>query len=314
MKKVLNLAILFSLLAMPSMASAGFLDKLSCVKGGLNCSLDEVATSFVLLTKFLISAIGVAALLYFIWGGVQLLTSYGNMERIKRGQQIMWHTMFAMVITFSSFLLVEFFINDILNADDQVVAMCGTEPIHKQCNEHEKNYVCTGHQFPIEQDAYNGLCVPKCQLQNWLEEDTWLCLDKSIAEDVVGDGKFDGCSNPNDLCVNANKLPKTNSLNIDINITEYVGCCVNGIQSCITKESEVACHNLDPNAAWFNVSCDEVGMCQDGYHADPGCCLGIQDGNVVECLEIEIGVCAWDDGITAEFYADTTCPPEPPCL
>lgn len=112
----ISFVFLFSFLAVPQFVHAGFLDNIdnvNCMKSG-DCTLDDVAEGFVALTELLIGSIGALALVYFIWGGIQWLTSYGNQQKIQKGREIMLQTVIALIIAFMSYILVTFFIDNIL--------------------------------------------------------------------------------------------------------------------------------------------------------------------------------------------------------
>ncbi|MBT7553448.1 hypothetical protein HN670_03190 [bacterium] len=301
----------------------GFLDFLpvECMKYG-DCGPNDVAVGFVLLTKLLIGAVGALALLYFIWGGIQWLTSYGNLEKIRRGREIMINTIVAIVVVFLSFLLVEFFVNDVLlggnNSKWQVASECQTASKGSSCGPLEgRNYVCTGSGFTGVEAVYNNLCVSKCELRNIEDEtSTWLCFDKDFLE--AAPETVDECAEKDELCVNATTfdpaMPILPSEDEDDVLAEdtLFGCCVSGIRECHSEWSESDCL---PGDAWFTSSCDDVNMCQFGYHYDPGCCLGVRDDEAVRCqYQAEMTVCEWPLGITPGFHANTACPPDPLCL
>ena len=189
----------------------GFLDFLpaACMEKG-NCSLDDVAQGFVLLTKWLIGSVGAIALLYFIWGGIQWITSYGNLEKVRQGREIMTNTIIALVVAFGSFLLVEFFINHFLlglegnqTSTYQVETKCSQDTQGTSCNRPgEINYVCTGHSFTGELADYNGLCVSRCELMNITDSMlTWACLPRNSTTALQSTNLLEYCPDSGDVCV-----------------------------------------------------------------------------------------------------------------
>ena len=123
----------FSLLfwALPSISQAGLLDGLTCVQCG-NCGFADIAKFFYDFIVLLLGAMGAVALVYFVWGGMQWLTSGGSAERVNRGKQIMINTTFAIILAFGSNLLVKFFIDDVLGVDmTQITAGVGAAGV---CN------------------------------------------------------------------------------------------------------------------------------------------------------------------------------------
>lgn len=103
-------------LLLPNVSQAGILDGLPCVACG-NCGFADIAKFFYDFIMLLLGAMGAVALIYFVWGGMQWLTSGGSAERVNRGRQIMINTTFAIILAFGSNLLVRFFVEDVLNVD-----------------------------------------------------------------------------------------------------------------------------------------------------------------------------------------------------
>lgn len=117
-KKAIVVAVFFLLL--PWAARAGFLDDLNnaqCLVNG-ECSLADIENGFTLLIKYLLATLASVSLLYFIYGALNWMMSSGRPERVKRGSDIMTQAIIGLVIAFGSYLLVSFFINDILKAKD----------------------------------------------------------------------------------------------------------------------------------------------------------------------------------------------------
>jgi hypothetical protein len=212
MKKAFIIISLFVLLAIPQISLAapakGFLDFLpaACIEKG-NCSLDDVAQGFVLLTKWLIGSIGALALLYFIWGAIQWMTSYGNQEKIRHGREIMLNTVIALVVAFISFLLVEFFVNSFLlggeESEHRVQSICSQAAMYANCNEvGQTNHVCSGHGFAEGLETYNGLCMSRCELEDIVDNAlNWSCINRSsdTARNATDVENF--CPNTEEVCV-----------------------------------------------------------------------------------------------------------------
>lgn len=171
------LKIILIILFLPLLAQAapapGFLDSLSCIESG-NCQLADVAAGFISLIRLLLGAMGAVALLYFVVGGFQLMTSQGNQEKVRNGQRTMVNTLIALAIAFTSYLLLNFFVNNILNVksdykitgtpmprQEQTGGECSGKAQGEACNSSELNYVCSG---PELQDV----CVTKCALINMI--------------------------------------------------------------------------------------------------------------------------------------------------
>lgn len=165
-------------IALPLIAFAqtppGFLDSLSCRATG-DCQLTDVATGFILLIRLMLGAMGAVALLYFVIGGFQWMTSQGNQEKVRKGQQTMTNTVIALFIAFTSYLLLNFFVNNILGvkSDYQIGAVadqCEGKSNGTVCNTQQQNYECFG-----------GACMTKCASLAADTKQNWACHGVSDA-------------------------------------------------------------------------------------------------------------------------------------
>ncbi len=165
MKKIFFFIVIYFIF--PLTARAGFLDNLSCMRFG-NCGLNDIALGFTLLIQLMLGGMGAVALVYFVYGGFQWVISSGNTERVKKGKDMMVNTVFAIIVAFGGFLILDFFINNVLNVKQpyQVVAeSCRGKSQFERCGPAGSNYVCTGivSDDPNE-TVYNETCVPRCFL------------------------------------------------------------------------------------------------------------------------------------------------------
>ena len=63
------------------------------------------------IIRLLLGFTGVASLLFFIWGGIVILTSGGNSDKVKQGRDsIVWAAV-GLIICFSSYIILNFVIN-----------------------------------------------------------------------------------------------------------------------------------------------------------------------------------------------------------
>jgi hypothetical protein len=167
--KILLISVLF--FVMPQIAKAGFLDEISYCVGRGNCNFEDAAIGLNSLIRFLLGSMGAVALIYFVWGGVQWLTSGGNAERVNRGKQIMINTVFSIILAFGSYLIVNFFINDVLNADQFRVeqgsfASCENANAGDACGDGKQ---CTGSIDDASPAAnFSDKCLYTCQVQGLL--------------------------------------------------------------------------------------------------------------------------------------------------
>ncbi|MBT4850176.1 hypothetical protein HON36_04990 [Candidatus Parcubacteria bacterium] len=169
---------IFILLLIPISGHAGFLDDISCINNG-QCGLDSIVKGFVNLTRLMLGSMGAFALLYFVWGGIQWLTSGGNADRVNKGRQIMINTFWALVIAFGSFILLDFFVNDVLGVKDeyQITSVCSNPTTSKgtACNQTVGSpgnsfYMCTGHGYEGALEVYNGKCRSRCEVKGLDDE------------------------------------------------------------------------------------------------------------------------------------------------
>jgi len=158
--------LLFLFFLVPQVAQAGFLDDLSYCTWDGSCGLADIAVGFNSLIKLLLGGMGAVALVYFTWGGIQWLTSGGSAERVNRGKQIMINTVFSIILAFGSYLLVAFFINDVLNASDgfrvqqgEFETFCNGEPLGTICADNKE---CTGELTGVG-SSWSNKCLGICQ-------------------------------------------------------------------------------------------------------------------------------------------------------
>jgi hypothetical protein len=67
------------------------------------------------VSNWILGMVGSAALLMFIWGGFQWLTSQGESAKIAEGKKIMTAAVIGLVIVFSSYIMIKFVVVDVLN-------------------------------------------------------------------------------------------------------------------------------------------------------------------------------------------------------
>lgn len=194
----------------------------TCIADGA-CSLNDVALGFIELTKFLIGAIGALALLYFIWGGIKWLTSYGNQQKIQQGREIMLQTVIAIIIAFMSYILVSFFVNNLLQVKPEVQVNTNTTyPAEPGQNNTDNNNQPSAHCC-----FNNNPNNPECSLSttgvcsnNWTDLGAGICQDYAV------------CSLP------------------------QIGCCIDLDDNCVPA-------NSDDDCAWeFRAtSCSNITTC-----------------------------------------------------
>lgn len=210
----ISFVFLFSFLLLPNVIHAeGFLDGLTnsdCMARG-NCDLSDIEEAFVALTKLLIGAIGALALVYFVWGGVQWLTSYGNQQKIQKGRDIMLQTVVALIVAFSSYLLVTFFTENVLRGQPMNLPSNATNNNTNNSTD-QTNTCCVNYNNgdPICEVSINGTCSNNFQnfgsgdcsnidMCNplWFQSDIGCCISnagQSVCSDMSGGGLCDNFS------------------------------------------------------------------------------------------------------------------------
>ncbi len=69
------------------------------------------------IVRGLLGFAGVGALLYFIWGGIVILTSGGNSDKVKQGRDAILWAAVGLVIAFSSYIILNFVIKAVITSE-----------------------------------------------------------------------------------------------------------------------------------------------------------------------------------------------------
>ena len=96
-KKIFIPIITVFILLIPLIASAqatNLLSGIDCIKSG-NCDLCDFIQIFVNSSDVLVGLSGTFAILMFIYGGIVMITAYGNEAKIKWGKDILVATVVA---------------------------------------------------------------------------------------------------------------------------------------------------------------------------------------------------------------------------
>ncbi|MEK7164414.1 MAG: hypothetical protein AAB779_00545 [Patescibacteria group bacterium] len=64
--------------------------------------------------RLLLGFTGVASLVFFIWGGIELLTSRGNQDKIKSGRDTIVWAVIGMFVAFSSYIILRYVIQAVV--------------------------------------------------------------------------------------------------------------------------------------------------------------------------------------------------------
>lgn len=180
---------------------------------------------------------GAVALLYFVIGGFQWVTSRGNSEQVRNGQRTMVNTLFALAIAFTSYLVLNFFVNSILGVkgsymitgtqstrSNNPAGECSGKAMNESCNTASLNYVCSGPDLANQ-------CVTKCGLINMIPDNKTL-LDQ--------EGWGFSC---NDITTHPGAF-------------NFTGKCPgdnNNVCILFSGSSAVSASSIDANSQWSNI-------------------------------------------------------------
>ncbi|MFA6307519.1 MAG: pilin [Patescibacteria group bacterium] len=156
------------LFILPHIAQAGFLDDVAYCTGRGDCSVADIAIAFSSLIQLLLGAMGAVALLFFVWGGIRWLISGGSAEKVNQGKTIMLNTVFALILAFGSYLILTFFVNDVLNVrqefriEEGEFASCQGAARGTSCGADKQ---CSGVIPPGPVDNFSEKCLTICEIQ-----------------------------------------------------------------------------------------------------------------------------------------------------
>lgn len=64
---------------------------------------------YIMLIRANLQVVGVVSLLFFIWGGLRMITSAGNAEVLKKAKETILWSVIGMVLVLLSYTVVQFF-------------------------------------------------------------------------------------------------------------------------------------------------------------------------------------------------------------
>lgn len=71
-------------------------------------NLNDLVDILINVANYFLGITGSLMLIMFIYGGVMLILSSGNKERVQKGQQIITSAVVGLIIVFSSYLIIQF--------------------------------------------------------------------------------------------------------------------------------------------------------------------------------------------------------------
>lgn len=99
------LAALLPFFAAPIAASAQIVQ---CANLDTGCTLEDFQAMITSTYALLFDYVGILAVFFFIIGGVILITSGGNADRIRNGRQILGSVIVGVSIALLSYLIIDF--------------------------------------------------------------------------------------------------------------------------------------------------------------------------------------------------------------
>lgn len=118
MKKLIIFSIItLAMIGAPVAKAANFpsfFDNLSdgCLPNGA-CNLCDFIQLFINFADIIVALSGLSALVMFIWGGLKMLTAYGNQASIQQGKAILVTTIKGLLIVFFAWTLVNFVVGSL---------------------------------------------------------------------------------------------------------------------------------------------------------------------------------------------------------
>lgn len=107
---LLGLVFSLALGALPALAVDSLVDTNAPGYATGDYKLEYIREYAIYIAKIILGLVGSASLLAFVIGGVMFLISGGSQERIKKGTEIIKAAVIGIIITFSSVLIINFFL------------------------------------------------------------------------------------------------------------------------------------------------------------------------------------------------------------
>lgn len=186
-----------------------------CIQGG-RCHLCDLLQMVINISELLFGILGALSLAFFVYGGIWLIISTGNQERVSTGKKIIGGSITGIIIVFSAFVAVNFVMWSLIKGADvekpEVFSNawwegpgCEFSSTATSCVGKETNTPC-GEKM----SCINETCISHCQLladtmpgyENWqCRSDITGCSQWGKA---VGSITFDAaekCDTTGTLCI-----------------------------------------------------------------------------------------------------------------
>jgi hypothetical protein len=142
--------------------------------------LDCVMQTFRNIATLIVGITGSAALLMFVWGGFEMISSAGEPEKVKKGKTILTNAVIGLVIIFTAGYVIDY-------VTVQLTAGTTLQTAGAQCNNGLGTYQ------PI-----SGVmtCITPCTA---MSPGGYQCMDPSVGTDC--DTDYSGCGGSTQCCV-----------------------------------------------------------------------------------------------------------------
>jgi len=175
---VSTIILAIALITLPLFTYAGFIPT-ACIEGtGEGCGLKEFLQTFANFYSMTLKYLGAIALLFFVVGGIIMINSGGNQEKVAQGRKILVGTTVGLLIVMGSYVFIKRVENLIgvkseYQITQEVDNFCVSQPDGTVCAGEAGNvYVCylglcqngtNGRDIVTSCEAnYNGTCVNNC--------------------------------------------------------------------------------------------------------------------------------------------------------
>jgi hypothetical protein len=173
------LAASIAVVALPAMATT-IVPQCARAVGVEPPGLECIWQAFRNVANLLVGISGSFALLMFVWGGFNMVTSAGNEKKVEAGKKTLINATIGLILIFSSGYVVEYVLR-------QLVTSSTAEKIGQKCNDNRGLYA----------DVAGVLtCVTQCAEMSDLR---YQCMDATQGEDC--NTAYAGCPSNQTCCI-----------------------------------------------------------------------------------------------------------------
>ncbi|PJA45622.1 hypothetical protein CO174_02130 [Candidatus Uhrbacteria bacterium CG_4_9_14_3_um_filter_50_9] len=164
-----------------------FMQGISSVCGNNgDCTLGDILIVFTNVGNYIIGIIGAVVLLMYVVGGIYMLSSGGNSERVSKGKKYITVSTTGLLIVMFAYLGIQTLNNVIRGGSGALESYAICEPPDVSGVSPTKKQACGYNQ----QCSDEGVCMTICELNHIENTETWSCVDTS---DGSVSGTYTGC-------------------------------------------------------------------------------------------------------------------------